>query len=81
MIGRPKACGATKVSRIGIATPAPTPRISMVAVKMPIFQSPQGRSRQAPTSTRGYSQTLSKITGARKALKPPPTTPPNDIQK
>lgn len=40
-----------------------------------------GRARHANARTSGYSQTLLKITGARKALNAPPTTPPNDIQR
>ena len=31
--------------------------------------------------TRGYSVTVLKISGARKALNPPPITPPRDISR
>ena len=40
-----------------------------------------GLARQESTRTAGYSQTPGNSRGARKALKPPPTTPPIDIHR
>ena len=45
------------------------------------FILPHGRARQARPSTMGYSHTALKITGAAKALKAPPITPPSDIDR
>ncbi len=42
---------------------------------------PHGRARQTATSTTGYSITDEKITGARKALKAPPSTPPRETKR
>ena len=40
-----------------------------------------GRARPTRTRTSGYSQTESKITGATRAVKAPPTTPPTDSSR
>ncbi|MCE3289811.1 MAG: hypothetical protein K0R83_1823 [Caulobacter sp.] len=42
---------------------------------------PNGRTRAQRQRTRMYSVTVSKITGATKALNAPPTTPPIDMQR
>ncbi len=51
--------------------------ISRLAGRVPSH----GRARQASTSTSGYSSTVSNTAGAIRAVKAPPTTPPNDMSR
>ncbi len=60
---------------------APSPASNRAMVGPYEGQGRLARARPVRASTSGYSQTSSNSTGARKALKAPPSTPPSATQR